>query len=64
MDYLGKFGQADRSEINKLLLGKLSEALDAGQKDKKIANLLTKLRRSGRICNAGTRGHPVWKLAE
>ncbi len=64
MDYLGKFGQADRSEINKLLLDKLSEALDAGQKDKKIANLLTKLRRSGRICNAGTRGHPVWKLAE
>lgn len=63
-DYLEKFGQADRAEINKLLLDKLSEALDAGQKEKKVANLLTKLRRAGRINNAGSRGHPVWKLAE
>ena len=63
-DYLEKFGQADRAEINKLLLDKLSEALDAGQKEKKVANLLTKLRRAGRINNAGSRGHPIWKLAE
>lgn len=63
-DYLGKFGQADRAEINKLLLDKLSEALDAGQKEKKVANLLTKLRRAGRINNAGSRGHPIWKIAE
>ena len=63
-DYLEKFGQTDRAEINKLLLDKLSEALDAGQKEKKVANLLTKLRRAGRINNAGSRGHPIWKLAE
>jgi len=63
-DYLKKFGQADRAEINKLLLDKLSDALDAGQKDKKVANLLTKLRRAGRINNTGSRGHPIWKLAE
>ena len=63
-DYLEKFGQADRAEINKLLLDKLSDALDAGQKEKKVANLLTKLRRAGRINNAGSRGHPIWKLAE
>lgn len=63
-DYLKKFGQADRAEINKLLLDKLSDALDAGQKEKKVANLLTKLRRAGRINNAGSRGHPIWKLAE
>lgn len=63
-DYLEKFGQADRAEINKLLLDKLSDALDAGQKDKKVANLLTKLRRAGRINNDGSRGHPIWKLAE
>jgi len=63
-DYLEKFGQADRAEINKLLLGKLSDALDAEQKEKKIANLLTKLRRAGRIKNAGSRGHPIWKIAE
>lgn len=63
-DYLEKFGQADRAEINKLLLDKLSDALDAGQKEKKIANLLTKLRRAERITNAGSRSHPIWKLAE
>ncbi|WDK30856.1 RNA-binding domain-containing protein [Xanthomonas campestris] len=63
-DYLTKFGQANRAEINTLLLDKLSEALDAGQKEKKVANLLTKLRRAGRIINSGSRGHPLWKLAE
>lgn len=50
--------------INGLLMGKLSDALDDKQKDNKIANLLTNLRRKGRICNTGSRGHPVWKLAE
>jgi ATP-dependent DNA helicase RecG len=64
MDYLEKFGQASRAEINKLLLPKLSEALSLEQKSDKIGNLLTKLRRQGRICNAGSRGHPVWRLAE
>lgn len=64
MDYLEKFGQASRTEVNKLLLDKLSDALSAEQKDDKIGNLLTKLRRKGRICNTGSRGHPIWKLAE
>lgn len=64
LDYLKKFGRASRAEINILLLDKLSEALDAGQKEKKIANLLTKLRRAGRITNTGSRGQPLWKLAE
>ncbi|KAF4533636.1 hypothetical protein B566_EDAN005683 [Ephemera danica] len=56
--------EAKRSEINTLLLDKLSEAIDAEQKETKIANLLTKLRRSRRITNTGSRGKPVWKLAE
>jgi len=63
-DYLEKFGEASRAEINKLLLDKLSEALTMEQKESKISNLLTKLRRRKRIHNAGTRGKPVWKLAE
>ncbi|QXX77915.1 transcriptional regulator [Alcaligenes faecalis] len=64
MDYLKQFGQATRAEINTLLLDKLSEALEAEQKEKKIGNLLTKLRRAGRIKNTGSRGQPLWKLAE
>lgn len=63
-DYLAKFKQADREEINKLLLPKLSEALDDRQKEKKVANLLTKLRRAGLIANTGSRAHPSWRLAE
>lgn len=63
-DYLEKFGQASRAEVNKLLLDKLSDALTSEQKDDKIGNLLTKLRRKGRICNTGSRGHPIWTLAE
>lgn len=63
-DYLDKYGEASRAEINQLLLPKLSEVLTDVQKDNKIANLLTNLRRGGRIRNTGTRSQPVWKLAE
>jgi ATP-dependent DNA helicase RecG len=63
-DYLEKFGQANREEVNKLLLNKLSDALSVEQKDDKISNLLTKLRRNGVIRNSGSRGQPVWQLAE
>ena len=38
-DYLEKFGQATRQEINQLLLPKLSDALDDQQKTNKINNL-------------------------
>lgn len=63
-DYLGKFGEASRAEIDKLLLVKQSDVLTLEQKQHKIANLLTKLRRQGRIRNMGSRRSPIWKLAE
>ncbi len=63
-DYLAKFGQADRAEINKLLLDKLSDALTAPQRYNKVSNLLGKLRRSGAIQNTGSDSAPVWRLAE
>lgn len=63
-DYLRQFSQADRSEINKLLVDKLSDALNQEQKEAKIGNLLTKLRRNKRIHNTGTRSQPIWKLVE
>lgn len=61
-DYLERFGKADRDEINTLLIDKLSDALNKEQKIKKIGNLLTKLRRSGRISNTGSRSQPVWRI--
>ncbi len=63
-DFLRKFGKADRNDINQLLTDKLSDALSQEQKQDKISNLLTKLRRQGRIFNAGLRAKPEWKLAE
>ncbi|MFA7123694.1 MAG: RNA-binding domain-containing protein [Candidatus Delongbacteria bacterium] len=64
LDYLKSFGRATRQEINELLLKKLSDTFDDLQKDNKIKNLLTKLRRSGIIINEGSRTSPEWKLAE
>lgn len=57
-DYLEEFGKANRKEINTLLWDKLSDALSNEEKSNKIANLLTKLRRDGRIHNAGSRKVP------
>lgn len=64
VDYLESFGQANREEINKLLLPKLSEILSPEQRNDKVGNLLTKLRRQGRICNTGSRAQPIWQIAE
>lgn len=63
-DFIRKFGKASREEIDKLLLGKLSDALDEEKKKNKVANLLTKLRRSEVIHNDGSRKAPEWVLAE
>jgi ATP-dependent DNA helicase RecG len=63
-DYLKKFGKASREEIDKLLLDKLSDALELDQKKRKVANLLTKLRRAGIIRNQGPKKAPEWVLAE
>ena len=63
-DYLTKFGHASRADIDALLLGKLSVALDEEQKKNKVGNLLTNLRRAGKIRNTGPRKTPRWEIAE
>ena len=63
-DYLTQFGKASRDEIDKLLLSKLSDALDEEQKSNKIGNLLTKLRRAGVIRNTGSRTVPEWNMVQ
>jgi len=64
IDLLTKFGSASRQEVDQLLSSKLSDALDEEQKQNKIGNLLTNLRRAKRIKNTGSRKVPVWVLAE
>ena len=63
-DYLEKFDQADRAELNKLLMDKLSDALDDKQKYNKISSVLTRLRRQGVIVNTGSDTAPCWRLTE
>lgn len=63
-DYLVKFRSASRKEIDTLLLDKLSDALDAEQKESKIGNLLTSMRQADRIENTGSRKVPQWVLKE
>lgn len=63
-DYLEKFEQANRAEINRLLMDKLSDALDDKQKYNKISGLLTRLRRHGVIVNTGSDTAPCWQLTE
>jgi ATP-dependent DNA helicase RecG len=63
-DYLEKFDKADRMEVNRLLMDKLSDALDDRQKYIKISSLLTKLRRRGVIVNTGSDTAPCWQLTK
>lgn len=64
LDYLIKYRHATRKDLNKLLWNKLSDALDDKQKEKKVANLLTSMRRAGIIENSGSRRVPKWVVAE
>lgn len=64
LDYLAKFGSASRVEIDQLLEPKLSDGLNEWQKENKVGNLLSNLRRSGKIKNTGSRKAPCWEIAE
>jgi ATP-dependent DNA helicase RecG len=63
ISFIKKFGAATRQDIDKLLLDKLSDALDEEQKNKKIDNLLQEMARKDRtIRNIGSRRWPEWTL--
>ncbi|KQM39437.1 RNA-binding domain-containing protein [Microbacterium sp. Leaf203] len=62
IDYLRQYGGASRKEIDGLLGKYLPDVLDATQQRSKVTNLLSKMRRDGRIRNAGTQQKPRWEL--
>jgi ATP-dependent DNA helicase RecG len=64
--YLSKFGEAKREDIDKLLVDKLSDALDEKQKVHRIKNLLQEMRREGAIKKSGAEAGPgaIWKLSK
>lgn len=62
MDYLQKYGQASRKDIDELLLSKLPEILDAAQKAHKVRNLLQAMRRDQLIHREGPKATALWRL--
>ena len=64
LDYLARFQPATRQEIDSFLLEKLGDVLEVEQKANKISNLLTNLRRAGKIVNKGSRKSSAWEIAE
>lgn len=62
IDYLSQYGGASRKEIDALLGKYLPDVLDATQQRSKVTNLLSKMRRDGRIHNVGTQQKPRWEL--
>lgn len=61
-DFLERGGSATRADIDALITPLLPDVLEAEQKQNKISNLLTKMRREGSIQNTGSRTKPRWEL--
>jgi ATP-dependent DNA helicase RecG len=62
--YLERFGEAEREDINRLLLSKISDALTANQKAQFIRNLLQEMRREGSIEAMGVTRWAKWVLSK
>ncbi|HKI89406.1 MAG TPA: hypothetical protein VKA38_10280 [Draconibacterium sp.] len=64
INFIKKYKKASRTNIDNLLMDKLSDVLTPGQKRNKIRNLLYEMsRKDGTIYNASTStANPEWKL--
>lgn len=60
MDYLEKFREASRHDLDLLLMDKISDALSADQKKQFVTNLLQEMRREGLIEPSGTTRWAKW----
>jgi ATP-dependent DNA helicase RecG len=61
--FIKKYGSASRKEIDDLLMGKLSDALEEKQKRNKIHNLLYEMyKKDETIRNTGSKRKPKWVL--
>ena len=59
--YLEKFGEASRKEIDKLILEKLSDALNEKQKKNFVTNLLQEMKKENSIYPNGTTRWAKWR---
>ena len=62
MAYLERFGEARREDLDKLLVDKLSDALDKDQKATFVTNLLQEMRREKTIRAEGSKRWATWRL--
>lgn len=61
--YLRQFGEATRADLDVLLAGKLSDALDGRQKRQFIKNLLQEMKKAGIIVPDGATRWAKWRLS-
>lgn len=63
IEYIRKYGQATKEEIDTLILDKLPAVLDKDQKKNKVRNLVYSLSKKDQlIVNHGSKRYPIWKL--
>jgi len=63
ISFINQYGSASRQDIDNLLLDKLSDALDANQRKKKVTNLLYEMHKKDQmIINKGSNKKPKWVL--
>ena len=61
--FLKKFGEATRRDLDGLLLKKLSDALNDGQKKRFVTNLLQEMKKDGLIFPDGTTRWAKWRMS-
>ena len=62
--YLEKFREATRTELDELLVGKLSDTLDEYQKRRFISNLLQEMKKAGQLAPDGVSRWAKWRLTK
>ena len=65
VNYLKQYGRATKMQFRELLLDKLPDSLNETQKERKVGNLLTSLRKQGMITIVDHEGRqPIWALTD
>ncbi len=62
LDYLKQYHEASKDKLRKMLANKWPEVLTEEQKENKLHNLLTALKRDGRIVRVGGKSDARWRL--
>lgn len=62
LEYLSRYGEGRRADFQRLLEGKFSDLLTDKQRDRKVQNLLQRLRRDGKIEADGTTRGAIWRV--